>query len=280
VFFERGLHATSICGAVGAAVAVAMLQGQDEAGIAPAGIAASMGAGLLEASRTGGTVKRVHCGWAAYCGVAAADLARHGLTGPPTVLEGRFGFLQAFCGDRAHPDAVVRGLGTDWELPRVVFKPYPCNHFTHAGVDAALRLRAQGLAPPTSQRLSWASPSPSCARSPSHPRPRHGRPPGTRRRSAAPTWSPRRCSAAASACLTRTSPTPPPVTPAASPWPPWCAASRTTRCSASFPHAFPAVLRVTTRTGEELEARVEVNRGGPGNPCPTRSWRGSSTTTP
>jgi 2-methylcitrate dehydratase PrpD len=29
----------------------------------------------------------------------------------------------------------------------VVLKPYPCNHFTHAGVDAALRLRAQGLAP-------------------------------------------------------------------------------------------------------------------------------------
>src|SRR5436305_14719304 len=56
VFFERGLHATSICGAVGDAVAVAMLQGQDEAGIASAaGIAASMGAGLLEANRTGGT---------------------------------------------------------------------------------------------------------------------------------------------------------------------------------------------------------------------------------
>ncbi len=29
----------------------------------------------------------------------------------------------------------------------MVFKSYPCNHFTHAGVDAALRLRAQGLAP-------------------------------------------------------------------------------------------------------------------------------------
>jgi hypothetical protein len=29
------------------------------------------------------------------------------------------------------------------------------------------------------------------------------------------------------------------------------------RCGASFPHAFSAVLRVTTRTGEELEARVE-----------------------
>jgi 2-methylcitrate dehydratase PrpD len=78
-----------------------------------------------------------------------AHLARNGLTGPPTVLEGRFGFLQAFCGDRAHPDAVVLGLGTDWELPRVVFKPYSSNHFTHAGVDAALRLRPRGSPPPT-----------------------------------------------------------------------------------------------------------------------------------
>ncbi len=47
-----------------------------------------------------------------------------------------------------------------------------------------------------------------------------------------------------------------------------------------FLHAFPAVLRVSTRTGEEPEARVEVNRGGPATPCPTRGWRGSSTTTP
>jgi hypothetical protein len=133
VFFERGLHATSICGAVGAAVAVAMLQGRDEAGIASAaGIAASMGAGLLEANRTGGTVKRVHCGWAAHCGVAAADLARHGLTGPPTVLEGRLGFLQAFCGDRAgrrqarpaHDRRATRGQGTaGLRVPRGVQRP-------------------------------------------------------------------------------------------------------------------------------------------------------------
>ena len=149
--------------------------------------------------------------------MAAADLDRHGLTGPPTVLEGRFGFLQALCGDRAHPDAVVRGLGTDWELPRVVFKPYPCNHFTHAGVDAALRLRAQGLAPAdvTAIELGVAKPVLRTIAEPPEAKARPG-PPGTTRRSAAPTRSPRRCSAAASACPTRTSPTPPPVTPAAS----------------------------------------------------------------
>ena len=94
LFFERGLHATSICGALAAAGAAALLLGLDAAGVADAiGIAASMGAGLLEANRTGGTVKRVHCGWAAHAGVCAAELARSGLTGPPTVLEGRFGFF-------------------------------------------------------------------------------------------------------------------------------------------------------------------------------------------
>jgi hypothetical protein len=31
---------------------------------------------------------------------------------------------------------------------------------------------------------------------------------------------------------------------------------------------------------DDLETRVEVNRGGPATACPTRSWRGSSTTTP
>src|SRR2546423_8375996 len=63
VFFERGLHATSICGAVGAAVAVAMLQGQDEAGVASAaGIAASMGAGLPEANPTRGGAQPDPCG--------------------------------------------------------------------------------------------------------------------------------------------------------------------------------------------------------------------------
>ena len=106
-----------------------------------------MGSGLLEANRTGGTVKRVHCGWAAHAGVVAADLAAHGLTGPPTVIEGRFGFLHAFCGDRADVDAVTAGLGERWELPGIFFKPYPCNHFTHAGIDAALEMRARGVDP-------------------------------------------------------------------------------------------------------------------------------------
>jgi 2-methylcitrate dehydratase PrpD len=161
VFFEHGQHATAICGAVGAAVASGMLQGLDaERLTSVVGIAASMGAGVIEANRTGGTVKRVHCGWAAHAGVVAADLARHGLTGPPTVIEGRFGFLRAFCGERAHPERVTDGLGEQWETPGVFFKPYPCNHFTHAGVDAALRLRERGVTPDGIRELVLGVPAP------------------------------------------------------------------------------------------------------------------------
>ena len=148
LFFEHGQHATSICGAMGAAVASAMLLDLDEAGITNAlAVAASMASGILEANRTGGTVKRLHCGWAAHAGVTAATMVKHGFTGAPTALEGRFGFFEAFLHDEIDPEVVVGGLGEDWSVPGIFFKPYPANHFTHAGIDAARRMRDAGVTP-------------------------------------------------------------------------------------------------------------------------------------
>jgi 2-methylcitrate dehydratase PrpD len=147
-FFEKGFHATSICGTFGAAVAAGLLWGLDADQLAHAmGIAASMGAGVIEANRTGGSVKRIHCGWAAHGGVVAAALAREGVTGPPTVLEGRFGFFFAYLDGTFDSEAMLGELGTRWETLRTVYKPYPSNHFTHPGIDCALALRAGGLDP-------------------------------------------------------------------------------------------------------------------------------------
>ena len=48
VWFDRGQHATAICGAVGSAAAAAKLAGLDAAGIADAmGVAASMSSGII-----------------------------------------------------------------------------------------------------------------------------------------------------------------------------------------------------------------------------------------
>lgn len=161
IYFENGLHATSICGTIGSAAAAALLMGGDEVAITNAmAISASMGAGLLEANRTGGSVKPVHCGWAAHGGITAAQLSLAGLTGPRTVLEGRFGFFRAYSEGRYDRDALVGDLGDRWELHRLFIKPYPTNHFTHAGVDAALALRADGVDPSAITAIEMGLPRP------------------------------------------------------------------------------------------------------------------------
>lgn len=148
VFFEHGQHATSITGAMGSAVAASLIYGGGEAEVLHAlGLTASMASGVIEANRTGGTVKRLHCGLAAQAGVTAAQLVRRGFTGPPTILEGRFGFFQAWLHGQYFPDAVTDGLGTTWCVPGIFFKPYPANHFTHTVVDAGRALRDRGVRP-------------------------------------------------------------------------------------------------------------------------------------
>jgi 2-methylcitrate dehydratase PrpD len=146
VFFEHGQHATSICGAMGGAASAALLLGLGADGVRDAlGVTGSFAAGIIEANRTGGTVKRLHCGWAAHAAVSAAQLVRHGFTGPPTVLEGRFGFFQAWLRDQVDLTQVTDGLGDQWSVPGIFFKPYPANHFTHTAVDAGRALREKGL---------------------------------------------------------------------------------------------------------------------------------------
>lgn len=159
-FFEHGQHATSICGAMGGAVAAAVISGDEDSVLHSLGVAASMASGIIEANRTGGTVKRMHCGWAAHSAISAAELVAEGLTGPPTVLEGRFGFFQAWLHGHFDPSAITDGLGKTWQVPDIFFKPYPANHFTHAAVDAAAALRAAGIAPDQIERLTLGVPAP------------------------------------------------------------------------------------------------------------------------
>ncbi|MFY1652894.1 MmgE/PrpD family protein [Solwaraspora sp. WMMB762] len=161
VYFRHGQHATSICGTVGGAVAAAVLADLDPGGIAAAvGLAASMASGVIEANRAGGTVKRIHCGWAAQSAVRAAELSLAGFTGPPTVIEGRFGLLQAFLRDDSRPEAVIDGLGREWLTRDLFVKPYPANHFLHAVIDAADALRRAGLRPADAAEITVLAPGP------------------------------------------------------------------------------------------------------------------------
>ena len=268
VFFEKGLHATSIAGTLGAALAAAMVYGLGEEEISHAvAISASMGAGIIEANRTGGTVKRVHCGWAAHAGITAAELASGGLTGPPTVFEGRFGFLQAYLDDKVNADALTRNLGDSWELGRVFFKPYPANHFTHAGIDAAIQLREEGLEAGEIESIELGVASP-VLRTIAQPEEEKARPAtGYAAQFSGPFTVATALVGGGGLGVSLDDFTDEAVGDRTK----LDLASRV-RCSADgegdriFPNQFPAVLRVHLKTGETREARVSHNRGGPENP--------------
>jgi 2-methylcitrate dehydratase PrpD len=144
-FHHRGFHPTSVCGIFGATAAAARLLGLSSAELSNAfGIAGSMASGLFEYLSDGSATKPLHPGWAAQAGIQAARLAQRGLTGPSTVLEGRFGLYAAFVGPaETSLERQLDDLGARWETPNTALKPYPACHYSHASLDAVRSLMLQ-----------------------------------------------------------------------------------------------------------------------------------------
>src|SRR3984957_11383855 len=145
---HRGFHPTATCGAFGAAAAAARVFGLDAAGVEGAlGTVLSQCAGSLQFLVNGAWTKRFQVGWAAMNGLMAATLVREGFKGPTEALEGRHGFMRAYAPNPT-PERAVQDLGTVFELMHTAVKPYPSCRYGHAGIDAALALRAEhGLKP-------------------------------------------------------------------------------------------------------------------------------------
>jgi 2-methylcitrate dehydratase PrpD len=140
--YDRGFHPTATCGAFGAAVAAGRIFGFDAEGIANAmGTVQSQASGTLQFLHNGAWTKRSQVGWAAVNGLMAAVLVREGFKGSTEALEGRHGFMRAFAPNPT-PERAVQDLGTVFELMNTAVKPYPSCRYGHAGIDAALALRA------------------------------------------------------------------------------------------------------------------------------------------
>jgi 2-methylcitrate dehydratase PrpD len=140
--YDRGFHPTATCGAFGAAAAAARVFGLDADGVAGAmGTVLSQCAGSLQFLVNGAWTKRFQVGWAACNGLMAAVLVREGFKGASEALEGRHGFLRAYAPD-PRPERAVEDLGRVFELMNTAVKPYPSCRYGHAGIDAALALRA------------------------------------------------------------------------------------------------------------------------------------------
>ena len=143
LFTLRGYHATSTCGTIAAALAVGRLMrlSKDHL-IAAVGIAVSQASGVLQPLAEGSPVKAFHGGWAAHSGTIAALLAARGYTAPLQSIDGQQGFFRVLIQDGYDLARATRGLGKEWETLAIIPKPYPCCHFLHAIVDAAVEYRA------------------------------------------------------------------------------------------------------------------------------------------
>ena len=144
----RGFHNPGTQGPFAASAAVAKLyECSVEVLTSALGIAGSSSAGLLEFAWSGADTKRLHVGRASQLGLESALLARKGLRGPATVLEGRYGYYNAFS---QPPDMrlLLDGLGTHWAIQPPSLKSY-ATHVTHQGVVQAIQeLQREHMLPP------------------------------------------------------------------------------------------------------------------------------------
>jgi 2-methylcitrate dehydratase PrpD len=143
---SRGWHSGVVFGTVAAAAAAGSLYGLDAAGFEDAlGMAATQSCGLMSAQFES-MVKRMQHGFAARAGLTAAALAATGYVGIKRVFERDYGGWLAVFGECHHPDAakIYAGLGTVWQTEQIAVKAYAAMGLLHAGIAAALALRAAG----------------------------------------------------------------------------------------------------------------------------------------
>lgn len=146
---RAGFHPVGVIGPLGATVGVGVALGLDEDQLTNAlGIAGSFSSGITEYLTAGSWTKRLHPGWAAQSGLRAALLGRAGFDGPDTVFEGPHNFFRAFAPD-ASPrySYLTEGMGEQWLMQRIAFKPYACGTMIHPYIDCMIRLRDDGIDP-------------------------------------------------------------------------------------------------------------------------------------
>ena len=137
----KGHHPPVGVGPFGAAIASSILMGFNlEKTINALGIAGSHSAGLIEYTKTGGSVKRIHSAIPTQAGVRAALFSEIGITAPHTILEGEKGFCKVFAGEY-DLSRLTDGLGESWHLLDNGLKPYSCCHLIHAAFDALDNIR-------------------------------------------------------------------------------------------------------------------------------------------
>src|SRR3984885_6129851 len=149
---SRGFHAGPVFGIFGAAVAAAKIQGLNADQINGAiAQCVNLASGNLEGIRSGGRSLRE--GGAVRNALLAVALAKHGIPGGETTLEGEAGFYHSYTGNnlgqlrysftglnRTDLWRITEGLGKDWIFLETLYRIYSTAGYNIAHVDVTARL--------------------------------------------------------------------------------------------------------------------------------------------
>lgn len=146
---EGGHHTPPTVGPFGATIACSLLLGLNKAQLTNAlGICGSYSGGLVEYTISGGSVKRIHTGLGARAGLEATLLAKEGLTGPSTIIEGKKGMWAIFGKGKAFPERLFAQIGERYMLATLMFKPFNCCYLIHPAIQTFLETcKANSLSP-------------------------------------------------------------------------------------------------------------------------------------
>ena len=130
-----GYHPHGTWGVVGAAVAVAKLEGADAPTIARCiNVAAALSlATSMRTALEGGTVRNAYAGVSNQMGLMAWEMTAAGFSGERDGVATVFGRIS---GQDFKPAAMTEQLGTRWEIARNYFKRHACCRYNHAAMDA------------------------------------------------------------------------------------------------------------------------------------------------
>jgi 2-methylcitrate dehydratase PrpD len=149
---EGGWYPPPILGAFGATAAAARLLG-----LAPERVRDALSLTLCQVTAPGeikhswnSVVRAVREAFPAQAAVLSAVLARGGVKGFESPLEGRAGFYRLYAGGQYDRNALVEGLGRRFFIEYLSFKPWPACRGTHGYIEIALELLA-------AQRFDWRS---------------------------------------------------------------------------------------------------------------------------
>ena len=150
---------TQLFGYLGGCVAAGLvLELTEEQLVSALGLAYMQLAGGKEAGfGVGSTARSIYPAFAAMGGVQAVLLARAGVTGPETALDGAAGMFRIYLGGEpgeALRAALLERPGWSWLATEV--KPWPSCRLSHPYVAAALALRERLGGPPQTGRVTVA----------------------------------------------------------------------------------------------------------------------------